>query len=251
MSPAAPARRSAREKSSLSIGQVLAELRPDFPDISISKIRYLESEGLIEPERAPSGYRRFSHADVARLRYVLTAQRDNYWPLRVIKEALDAIDRGLEPPAPTGRPGVPMSAVAALGENGLPDPAHFRRDDGGLRLTRDELCEAAGIEAALLEALESYGLVSASADHWYDADALTVARTAGELARYGIEARHLRAFRTAADREVSLVEQVVAPVARGRGPEARGRTEEAVRDLSALMVRLHATLVRIGLSRLR
>ncbi len=253
MTRAAPARSTGRTgaaTSSLSIGEVLATLRPEFPDISISKIRYLESEGLVEPERAPSGYRRFSHADVARLHYVLAAQRDHYWPLRVIKDALDAIDRGLAPPAPLERPGVP-TAVAVLGEDGMPDPASFRRDGEGLRLTRVELVESAGVDPELLASLEAYGLLGSVGNDFFDADALAVARTAGELTRYGLEPRHLRAIKTAAEREVGLVEQVVATMARSRTPDARGRTEEAVRDLSALMVRLHVALVRASLPRVR
>ena len=189
--------RAGTARPSLSIGEVLEHLRAEFPDVSISKIRYLESEGLVEPQRAPSGYRRFSHEDVARLRYVLAAQRDHYWPLRVIKEALDAIDRGLEPPAPLGRPGVP-TPVAAVGEDGLPDAASFRRAGDGLRLTRDELVAAAAAPPGLVDALETHGLVTARPDGLYDDDALLVARAAQELAAYGLEPRHLRAFRTAA-----------------------------------------------------
>ena len=229
----------------LSIGEVLAQLRPEYPDVTISKIRFLEAEGLIEPERTPSGYRKFSREDVARLRYVLSAQRDQYLPLRVIKAHLEAIDRGLEPPdAAGGGPQVPRALVAA---DGLPGPDTFGRDTSELRLSRDELIDAAAIEPAQLSQLEQFGLVAARPGGFYDGDALVIAKTVAEMSRFGLEPRHLRAFRAAADREVGLVEQVVAPLVRQRNPEARGRAEEVARELAALSVKLHATLVRSGL----
>ena len=229
----------------LSIGEVLAQLRDEFPDVTISKIRFLEAEGLIEPERTPSGYRKFSREDVARLRYVLSAQRDQYLPLRVIKAHLEAIDRGLEPPdSPGSGPQVPRALVAA---DGLPGPDTFGRDTSELRLSRDELIDAASIEPAQLSQLEQFGLVAARPGGFYDGDALVIAKTVAEMSRFGLEPRHLRAFRAAADREVGLVEQVVAPLVRQRNPEARGRAEEVARELAALSVKLHATLVRSGL----
>jgi DNA-binding transcriptional MerR regulator len=229
----------------LSIGEVLAQLRPEFPDITISKIRFLESEGLIHPERTPSGYRKFSRDDVARLRFVLAQQRDNYLPLRVIKEHLDAIDRGLEPPGVAGGgPRVPRALAPA---EGLPAPDDFLREPSDIRLSREELLLAAGLEKEQLDQLEEYGLLAVRGKGHYDADALVVARTVAEMARFGIEARHLRAYRTAADREVGLFEQVVTPLIRQRNPEARARAEEAVRELAALSVRLHAALVKAGL----
>lgn len=229
----------------LSIGEVLAQLRPEYPDVTISKIRFLEAEGLIEPERTPSGYRKFSRDDVARLRYVLSAQRDQYLPLRVIKAHLEAIDRGLEPPdSPGSGPQVPRALVAA---DGLPGPETFGRDTSELRLSRDELIDAASIEPAQLSQLEQFGLVTARPGGFYDGDALVIAKTVAEMSRFGLEPRHLRAFRAAADREVGLVEQVVAPLVRQRNPEARGRAEEVARELAALSVKLHATLVRSGL----
>jgi DNA-binding transcriptional MerR regulator len=230
----------------MSIGEVLTQLRADFPEISISKIRFLESEGLIEPERTPSGYRKFSHQDVERLRYVLTSQREHYLPLKVIKEHLDAIDRGLEPPE---LPGVgPQVPRVVLAGDGLPTPESFAGDATELRLSRAELLQAAGIEDRLLEQLETFGLVRprAGSTH-YDGDALVLAKTAGELAAFGLEPRHLRAFKTSADREVGLVEQVVSPMRRQRDPGAQARAEETIRQMAALSVRLHATLVKSGL----
>jgi DNA-binding transcriptional MerR regulator len=238
----------------LSIGEVLAQLRGDFPGLNISKIRFLESEGLIEPERTPSGYRKFTHSDVERLRYVLTCQREHYLPLKVIREHLDAIDRGLEPPALNGAQ-VPQVPRVVLDGDGYPAPEAFRADPGdhgGLRLSRTELLTAAQIEDPLLEQLESFGLVrprqgSAYRSAPYDGDALVIAKTAGELAAFGLEPRHLRAFKTAADREVGLVEQVVSPMRRGRDAGASARAEEAITQMAALSVRLHATLVKAAL----
>jgi DNA-binding transcriptional MerR regulator len=236
-------------RSLMSIGEVLGALRPDFPDVSISKIRFLESEGLIEPARTPSGYRKFSHEDVERLRYVLAAQRDQYLPLRVIKEHLDAIDRGLEPSdVPGGRPRVPRAALTAADPEGGPTPRSFAGEPTELRLSHKELAEAAGIEAALVEQVEGYGLIAARSGpggtSYFDADALAVVQVIAAMSAYGLEPRHLRTFRTAADREASLVEQVVAPLLRGRSPEARARAEEVAREMGALSVRLHTALVR-------
>ena len=229
----------------MSIGEVLGQLRPEFSDITISKIRFLESEGLVEPERTASGYRKFSREDLSRLRYVLSAQRDQYLPLRVIKDHLDAIDRGLEPPAQNGGPRVPRSLVAA---EGLPGPEAFLAEVSEIRLSRRELMDAAGLTPEQLDQLEQYGLLGPrqGASH-YDGDALVVAKTVAEMARFGIEARHLRPFKAAAEREIGLVEQVVTPLARQRGPEARARADEVSRELAALSVKLHATLVRAGL----
>ncbi len=173
MTRAVPARRT------MSIGEVLDQLRPDFPDVTISKIRFLEAEGLVEPERAASGYRRFSYDDVSRLRYVLVAQRDHYLPLRVIREHLDAIDHGLDPPLPVGRPGVPRAVARA---DGLPGPDAFRRQGPDLRLTREELLAAARVEETLLATTEGFGLIAPRADGLYDADALAVTAAVAELA---------------------------------------------------------------------
>jgi DNA-binding transcriptional MerR regulator len=231
----------------MSIGEVLGQLRGDFADITISKIRFLEDEGLIKPERTSSGYRKFSREDVSRLRYVLSAQRDHYLPLRVIKEHLDAIDRGLEPPTQGGSgPKVPRALVAA---EGMPGPDAFRPDASEVRLSRRELLDAAGLEPQQLEQLETFGLVSPrSGSSHYDGDALVVAKTVAEMARFGIEARHLRMFKSAAEREIGLVEQVVTPLVRQRNPEARARADEVSRELASLSVKLHATLVKSGLA---
>jgi len=231
----------------LNIGEVLDLLRRDFDAITIPKIRFLEDQGLVKPERTPSGYRKFSDADVERLRYVLRMQRDHYLPLKVIGEHLDAIDRGLEPPPLD--PVEPTVPEVARDADGLPSPETFRRVDR-IRLSRKELLKRAGIEEEMLGRLEEFGLVSASPTGHFDTDALLVAETARELADFGFEPRHLRAFKTAADREVGMVEQVVAPVRRGRDAAASARAEEAVSEIAALSVKLHATLVKAGLRRL-
>ncbi len=236
----------------MSIGEVLAYLRGEFPDITISKLRFLEAEGLVEPQRTAAGYRKYSPADVSRLRFVLATQRDRYLPLRVIREQLAALDQNTPLPGaafgPNGR--TDGAAVVGLAQR---RPALLPVDDPGvpaepaeLRLTRDDLLDRSGLAEPLLAELEEHGLVRVR-HGWYDADALAVARTAAELARYGLEPRHLRAYRTAADREVGLFTQLVAPLARQNTPAARTRAAETVRELAALSQQLHAALVRTGL----
>jgi DNA-binding transcriptional MerR regulator len=227
----AAARRPGGARPSMSIGEVLTALRPEFPDVTISKIRFLEDQGLVEPDRTPSGYRKFGHDDLERLRFVLAVQRDHYLPLRVIRDHLDAIDAGLDPPR-----------VPRLVQTAGADPAETV-------FTPGELADAADAEPALLAELESYGLVTARPDGQYDAEALAVVRAAAGLARFGIEPRHLRPFRMAADREAGLVEQVVAPLRRQRGPQAAGRADETAHEVAALCVRLHAALVSAALNR--
>ena len=229
----------------LNIGEVLDRLRPDFPGVTIPKIRFLEDKGLVKPERTPSGYRKFSTEDIERLRYVLRMQRDHYLPLRVIGEHLDAIDRGLAPPPI--EPVVPTVPTVALAADGLPSAESFGRRDQ-VRLSRKELLKIAEISEDLLAQLEQYGLVTPrTGTGHFDTDALVIATTARELAEFGFEPRHLRAFKTSADREVGLVAQVVAPHKRGRDTAAQARAEETVNEIAALSVRLHATLVKAGL----
>ena len=206
----------------LTIGEVLAVLRDDFPDVTISKIRYLESEDLVHPQRTPSGYRKFSRADVSRLRYVLTAQRDHYLPLRVIKEHLEALDRG--EPLPAGR-------------GAGPAPSRRRRprtatDAGVPPLTAEQFARAAGLEPEQLADCVQFGLLATDAQGRHPAADLPVARAAAGLARHGIEPRHLRVYRTGVEREAGLVEQLVAPVLRARSEEARTRATEKLRELA-------------------
>jgi DNA-binding transcriptional MerR regulator len=231
----------------LSIGEVLTKLRGDFPDITISKIRFLESEGLIEPQRTPSGYRKFTSNDLERLRYVLLAQRDQYLPLKVIKENLDALDRGLQPTSQGIA--VPRATLGLATVDGEIAPSTFG-DQSEMRLSREELINASGLEDAQLVELESFGLITLRGRH-YDADALSVAKAVSEMAAFGIEARHLRSFKTAADREIGLIEQVITPYTRQKSSESKARAEEVQREIAALSVRLHASLVRSGLNRPR
>ena len=235
---------AASSRARLNIGEVLGQLRPDFPGISIPKIRFLEDKGLIHPERTPAGYRKFSADDVERLRYILRMQRDHYLPLKVIGEHLDAIDRGLEPPPIESV--VPTVPKVALASDGMPSADSFAHASD-LRLSRKELLKTAGIEEELLAQLETYGLVKAARSGHFGADDLVIATAALELAGFGFEPRHLRAFKTAADREVGLVEQVVAPAKFGRDAAAKARAEETVAEIAALSVKLHATLVKVGL----
>jgi DNA-binding transcriptional MerR regulator len=221
----------------LTIGEVLAVLRDDFPDVTISKIRYLESEDLVHPQRTPSGYRKFSRADVSRLRYVLAAQRDQYLPLRVIKEHLEALDRGEPLPAATGGPG----AVA-------PPPAVDPEDGSGVPpLTPEQFARAAGLEPDQLADCVQFGLLATDADGRHPATDLPVARAAAGLARHGIEPRHLRVYRSGVEREAGLVEQLVAPVLRARSEEARTRATEKLRELAALSAQLHTALLEARL----
>ncbi|WP_042371095.1 transcriptional regulator FtsR [Streptacidiphilus neutrinimicus] len=226
----------------LSIGAVLTELQAEFPEVTISKIRFLEAERLVEPQRTPSGYRKFSAADVERLAYVLRMQRDHYLPLRVIREHLAALDRGENPPALPG-PGGPGGPGEEPQDAAItPGPSV-----SGPRLGRAELLAAAGITEQQLTDWESYGLVTADADGGFDGEMLQVARLVAELGRFGLEPRHLRAVKAAADREVGLVEQVVAPLRRHRNPQTRAHAAAMARELANLSVRLHAALVQVGL----
>jgi len=236
----------------LAIGQVLRRLRDEFPDISISKIRFLESEGLVEPDRAPSGYRRFSETDVERLRFVLRAQRDQYLPLKVIKDQLADLDRGVAPPGRTqggGDTGTSPGAqraeeVAARGAGDFGHAAAFAPPQGNVRLTEDELREAAGLDFDALRQLQEYRLLPRAAGGHYDEVAVAIAATAARLATYGLQPRHLRAFKMAADREIGMFEQLLIPLRRTGNTEAAGET---LRELAALSVRMHALLVKSGL----
>jgi DNA-binding transcriptional MerR regulator len=221
----------------LTIGEVLAVLRDDFPDVTISKIRYLESEDLIHPERTPSGYRKFSQADVSRLRYVLAAQRDHYLPLRVIKEHLAALDRG--EPLPAGSPGA--AAVPPIPVAGTAD------DEAAPPLTPEQFARAAGLEPDQLADCVQFGLLATDADGRHPASDLPVARAAAGLARHGIEPRHLRVYRSGVEREAGLIEQLVAPVLRARSEEARARATEKLRDLATLSAQLHTALLEARL----
>jgi DNA-binding transcriptional MerR regulator len=227
---------AAADSGLMSIGTVLNVLRDEFPEVTISKIRFLESEGLIEPQRTPSGYRKFSAGDVERLGHVLRMQRDHYLPLKVIREHLDAVERGEALPLPVvgrQRDGEALPEVAEV-----PTAA---------RIGRDELLAAVEIGEQELEEWESYGLIAPLPDGAYDAEAVTVASLVVELGRFGIEPRHLRVMKAAADREAGLVDQVVAPLKRHRNPQTRAHAEARTKELAGLAVKLHAALVQTAL----
>ena len=221
----------------LTVGAVVRALSQEFPDVTISKVRFLEAEGLVSPARTASGYRQFAPEDVERLRYVLRAQRDQFWPLRVIKDNLEAIDRGLTPgDAADGRP----SAPPPVADPDVPDAASLGvRTD--LRLTAAELARATGLAPGEVADLAAHGLLRPDPAGLHDEADLQVAHAAAGLGAYGVEPRHLRGFRAAADREVGLVEQVVGP---RRGGDAQRRAAE----VAHLCLALHAALVRGGLS---
>ncbi|MFF1544531.1 MerR family transcriptional regulator [Streptomyces sp. NPDC058291] len=227
---------AAADGGPMSIGAVLNALRDEFPEVTISKIRFLESEGLVEPQRTPSGYRKFSTRDVERLGHVLRMQRDHYLPLKVIREHLDAMERGEAAPLPTV--GRQRDGEAVLEPPDGPTVA---------RIGRSELLAAAGIGERELEEWESYGLVVPLEGGVYDAEAATVAALVAELGRFGIEPRHLRAMKAAADREAGLVDQVVAPLKRHRNPQTRAHAEARSKEIAGLTVRLHAALVQTAL----
>lgn len=217
----------------MSIGEVLSALRADFPDVTISKLRFLETEGLVEPSRTAAGYRKYTFRDVARLRYVLTAQRDHYLPLRVIRDHLASLEEGAVP------------TLTAVRSSTDPEPTQVA--EGDVRLTRDDLMRHTGLDDDGLRGLEQAGLVTVRTGGGYDADALEAATAAAQLAEYGLEPRHLRSYRAAADREVGLFSQLVSPMTRQQGPAGRAKAADTVRELAALTQRLQAALVRAGL----
>ena len=221
----------------LTVGAVVRALVEEFPDVTISKVRFLEAEGLVTPTRTASGYRQFSLEDVERLRYVLRAQRDLFWPLKVIKDTLEAIDRGLTPgTGDGGRPRPPEPAPDPT----VPDAGDLlARPD--LRVTAAELAAATGLAPPVVADLMAHGLLRPDAAGLHGEPDLRVARAAAGLAAYGVEARHLRSFRTAADREVGLVEPVAGA---RRGKDA----DRHAAEVAHLCLTLHAALVRGGLA---
>ncbi|ARF60617.1 MULTISPECIES: MerR family transcriptional regulator [Streptomyces] len=226
------------EARPMSIGTVLIQLREEFPEVTISKIRFLEAEGLVEPQRTPSGYRKFTPGDVERLAQVLRMQRDHYLPLKVIREHLDALARGERPVLPSPGERRDLSDGVWDADTGAATAA---------RIGRAELLAAAEVDEDRLAEWESYGLIVPSPDGGYDTDMVTVAKLVADLGRFGLEPRHLRAMRASADREAGLVEQLVAPLRRHRNPQTRAHAEATANELAELSVRLHAALVQSAL----
>jgi DNA-binding transcriptional MerR regulator len=229
----------------MSIGAVLDLLRPDFPDVTISKIRFLEAEGLVTPERTASGYRRFTAYDCARLRFILTAQRDQYLPLKVIKAQLDAQPDG-ELPRTGSAYGVPRlvpvsgdADPAAGGSTGTSGVSAIQ-----VRLSREDLSARSGVADELLVALVKAGVIKAGPAGFFDEHSVVIAQCARALAEYGVEPRHLRAFRSAADRQSDLIAQIAGPVVKAGKAGARDRADDLAREVAALAITLHTSLIK-------
>jgi DNA-binding transcriptional MerR regulator len=227
--------------SGMSIGAVLDLLRPDFPDVTISKIRFLEAEGLVTPQRAASGYRRFTAYDCARLRFILTAQRDHYLPLKVIKAQLDAQPDGELPMA--GSPyGVPRLVTVSDGAPVEADPATVAPTRA--RLSREDLLDRSGVDDDLLTALVKAGVITTGPGGFFDEHAVVILQCARALADYGVEPRHLRAFRSAADRQSDLIAQIAGPLVKAGKTGARDRADDLAREVAALAITLHTSLIK-------
>ena len=221
-------------RSYLSIGEVLIALKAEFPDITISKIRFLEGEGLIEPERTPSGYRKFYDTDVDRLRSILKMQRDEYLPLKVIKDRL-AHQQQLGEPPPVAEEEV---------EDELAEPP------AGLRMSLEEMSAATGVDTERIKELESFGLIhgqSLDGEEYFDGDDYVVLSIVKDFFRFGVEARHLSMYRHFADREASLFEAIILPMLRQRNPDARRAASESLSDLARLSRKLKQALLRNNL----
>jgi len=289
------------DRSHLSIGEVLSLLQDDFPDVTISKIRFLESQGLLDPERTPSGYRKFYEGDIERLRWILRHQRDHFLPLKVIKDRLlesaaqglvvppdepppaegagEGADRSLfeegtadtpaddDAPAPPPKHAAPQPAadrpvrasrpaptMPALPTPGLPTSGEIVNPlDGGptgVTLSLEELASASGLDRRALDDLTRFGLLvgrKMGGDTFYDGDALVVARAAAGFVQFGIEARHLRMYKVAAEREAGFIEQVVMPLLKQRNPTARRQAAENLGEMARLGETLRSALLRSAL----
>jgi DNA-binding transcriptional MerR regulator len=226
-------------KKYLSIGEVVDSLSEEFPDVSVSKVRFLETEGLIEPERTTSGYRKFYPGDVARLRYILKLQRDQFIPLKVIRQRLEHFDPQEAPDT--------QEAPAVSGNGDTDEELALAT---GLNLTFDELVNSSGLGAEQLKELQDYGLIdshSANGDTYYDEDDLLVAKIARDFSKYGVEPRHMRMYRSFADRESGIFEQIVLPRSRSAGTDGRRQVTQSLNELTKLSRRLKHILLRASL----
>ena len=231
----------------MSIGGVLELLRPDFPDVTISKIRFLEAEGLVTPQRAASGYRRFTAYDCARLRFILTAQRDHYLPLKVIRAQLDAQPDGELPPfgSPYGVPRLVSVADSAASGDDYDAGSEFKAaPPTPVRLSREDVLERSGVDDNLLTALLRAGVITTGPGGFFDEHAVVILQCARALAEYGVEPRHLRAFRSAADRQSDLIAQIAGPLVKGGRAGARDRADDLAREVAALAITLHTSLIK-------
>ena len=235
-----------RSRDYLSIGEVLETLQAEYPDVSISKIRFLEAEGLIAPKRTPSGYRMFFEDDLGRLRYILSLQRDHFLPLKVIRERLatygsnggEATVTPLQPPPPP----------AASESDGAPAEVI---DMTGVSLNRQELLKASGLSDREMSSLEEYGILAPSEAGTFDETALAAARAAKKFFDYGVEARHLKMYRQFAEREVAFFEQIITPVSRRRDPAAQKEVARSLRELETLARQMRDAALRSSLRDLR
>ena len=222
--------RSSGAPSLLSIGQVLAKLNPEFPDLTPSKLRFLEERQLVSPARTESGYRKFSSTDMDRLRFVLTMQRDHYLPLKVIRGYLAELDAGRTPELPGGATAAPSMLSSER------------------KFSRDELIREAGANAMLLQDAISASLIMPA--DVFGEDVLAVLKSLVELQRSGIEPRHLRGFRAAAERELGLIENALMPVARRKDASSRARAAEMAREIAGQLEIVRSSLIRSALTRL-
>ena len=226
----------------MSIGAVLDLLRPDFPDVTISKIRFLEAEGLVTPERTASGYRRFTAYDCARLRFILTAQRDHYLPLKVIKAQLDSHPDGELPQSGTAY-GIPR-LVPVPGDIPAAHDGAAVVSSTQVRLSREDLLARSGVDDELLSALVKAGVITTGPAGFFDEYSVVIAQCAHALSEYGVEPRHLRAFRSAADRQSDLIAQIAGPVVKAGKAGARDRADDLAREVAALAITLHTSLIK-------
>ena len=262
------------DRAYLSIGEVLALLREEFPDVTISKIRFLESQGLLDPERTPSGYRKFYDSDVDRLRWILRQQRENFLPLKVIKGRLreagagavpaDDVEAAVQPATASAGGGMVAAAAEPAAVRTGPAPTAPARDvpslagdspplapaRTGSSMSLSELATASGLEEHDLAELEKFGLLTprrVGSTTYYDEDSLLVANLAAGFMRYGVEARHLRMYKVAAEREASFFEQVVMPMLKQRNPQARRQAVDTLAELSRLGQSLRVAMLRQAL----
>ncbi|MGI9033773.1 MAG: transcriptional regulator FtsR [Acidimicrobiales bacterium] len=239
------------EGAFLSIGEVLTLLKDEFPDVTISKIRFLESQGLLDPERTPSGYRKFYDTDVDRLRWILRQQREHFLPLKVIKGRLRGGTEGgdgspdEDPDVAAGRAAASAAVAAATG-----DAAPLVVHTSGASLSVGELASASGLSEDDLRELERFGILAGrrvGSAVYYDEEALSVAGMAAGFMKYGVEARHLRMYKTAADREAGFFEQVIMPMLKQRNPQARRLAADTLSELARLGQGLRQAMLREAL----
>nr|WP_080503814.1 MerR family transcriptional regulator [Renibacterium salmoninarum] len=226
-----------------NIGEVLAQLIEDFPSVTASQIRFYEEKGLVTPQRTPAGYRQFSESDVERLRFVLALQRDHYLPLKVIRDYLDAIDRG------GGPENLPPRVSASIAPRPVNPELAAELAGRARRLTAEQLRIESGASSELIESLLSFGLIS-SVDNHFDDHSLRVAKACTALAAHGLEPRHLRPFQAAAEREFGLVERAVSPLVSRKDGSSQARAAEAAREISELCLGLHSALVQGHIARM-